>query len=918
MKKILLSGALLLGFAYASLGQISEGGLPTTFKKLRLDEQNPYDIPYEIVDIVSPDVDAAILEDEKEDLKGAYRIGLNTPVDVNLLSSGTWLELGNGDRIWRLGIRSAGAKAINLYFGAPVTIPKGGKLHAYNENQSQYVGAYTHHTPSFQAMEMIQGELVTLEYYMPAGSMEYPTIQISEIGHLYRGVEGRVGVFQDGYSQNQYKADACQVDVACSEITGWEEQRDAVVHYSFVAGGTFVCSGSVTNNTSNDCTPYILSANHCGEPNANNDITNHVWYFNYQRPTCSPGTTSQYTGALSETMSGGTFRASSSLGNFPAGNVDQVDGSDFVLIELNSAIPQSYGAYYAGWNRGASASSSGVGIHHPAGHEKKISTYSSALSSSTYNGGWSNAHWLVTWVSTANGHGVTEGGSSGSPIFNPSGQVVGFLSGGLSFCTSTGSPDLYGKFRNAWDLEGNNANQQLKAWLDPGNTGATSIAGTYSPCGPTAPTADFIADQTTVLPATTVSFTDQSTGTPTSWSWSVSPASGWAFAGGTNASSQNPQITFNTVGLYTVELTATNGQGSDTETKTNYIEVTNTVGPCAAEGTSDCSAGNASEYIANVTLETINNSTNCSGYSDYTAQSTTLTKGSSYSVAIQPGVAGVGAGQAYTDDEIAVWIDWNDDADFNDAGEQVGYVIVAAGFSSTFNFTVPASAVTGDVVMRCRISYEPDDGPIDPCGTTTWGEVEDYTISIIDAGGGGSAPTADFNASATNVTEGTTVTLTDLSSNSPSSWSWSVSPASGWTYAGGTNASSQNPQITFNTAGTYTVALTATNGNGSDTETKTNYITVTADEGGASIDENDLSKVVIYPNPTNGKINVNFINVTTTIESVELRDITGRIIARDIVLNGETSFDLSQEAAGVYFVKINGEVQSLTKKVVKF
>jgi uncharacterized protein (AIM24 family) len=88
--------------------------------------------------------------------------------------------------------------------------------------------------------------------------------------------------------------------------------------------------------------------------------------------------------------------------------------------------------------------------------------------------------------------------------------------------------------------------------------------------------------------------------------------------------------------------------------------------------------------------------------------------------------------------------------------------------------------------------------------------------------------------------------------------------------------------------------------------------------GGASIDENDLSKVVIYPNPTNGTINVNFTNVTATIESVELRDITGRIIAKDAVLNGEASFDLTHEAAGVYFIKINGEVQSLTKKVVKF
>ncbi len=747
MKKRLLTIALGLLFSVSSIAQISEGGIPKTFEKNHLGQEDPFEVNYEIVQVARPDVEAAIEEDSRAD-KTSYRIGLNTDVNISIQSAGSWIELGNGDKIWRLGIRSAGAKAINLYFASPVKIPEGGELYAYNENQSQYVGAYTSNTPGFQALEMIEGEVVTLEYYMPAGSYELPTIQVSEIGHLYRGVQGRIGVFQNGNSQNQHRADACQVDVACSEITGFEEQRDAVVHYSFVAGGTYVCTGSVINNagTSTTCIPYILSANHCGEPDASNDISNHVWYFNYQRPSCSPGNTSPYNGAQSETMSGGSFRASSSLGNYTGTQSYHVDGSDFVLVELNSAIPTSYDAYYAGWNRATAGSGSGVGIHHPSGDEKKVSTYTSSLSSATYNGNWAGAHWDVNWVSTTNGNGVTEGGSSGSPLFNSSGQIVGHLSGGLSACVNGGAgagtgpneSDLYGKFINAWDMEGTSNNQQLAHWLDPDGTNAMTLDGTYSPCG-----------------------------------------NGGGGGGG--------------------------GGGTD---------------PCAASGTSDCTAGTASEYISRVTLESIDNGSDCSGYTDYTSQSTTLTKGSQYTVTIEPGVAGTGPGQAYTDDEIAVWIDWNNDADFDDPGEQVGYVLVGGTWSSAFDFTVPTSASSGDLTMRCRISYQPDDGAITPCGTTQWGEVEDYTITI--------------------------------------------------------------PGVT-------------------------------------SLDnEDDLGNVVIFPNPTNGDVTLNFAQVQSDVESVELRDMTGRLIAITSTVGGTVKFDLSNEASGVYLIKVNGLGTSLTKKITKF
>ncbi len=86
------------------------------------------------------------------------------------------------------------------------------------------------------------------------------------------------------------------------------------------------------------------------------------------------------------------------------------------------------------------------------------------------------------------------------------------------------------------------------------------------------PVAEFSADDTHPMIGQTVNFTDESTNVPGSWSWTFSPSS-VTFVEGTDAGSKNPKVQFNAPGFYTVTLVATNDIGSDTETKTNYIEV---------------------------------------------------------------------------------------------------------------------------------------------------------------------------------------------------------------------------------------------------------------------------------------------------------------------------------------------------------
>ena len=148
-------------------------------------------------------------------------------------------------------------------------------------------------------------------------------------------------------------------------------------------------------------------------------------------------------------------------------------------MELNSE--PDFNPYFAGWDRKQHWGHFGCEFSPPLWRYQKVSTYTSSLTS---DGGlnWgnnNNTHWSVTWANTSNGHGVTEFGSSGSPIFNQNGLIVGKLTGGSSYCDATSSPDIYGKIWYSWDQMGNSSGQQLKPWLDPNSTNVTSLQGRY-------------------------------------------------------------------------------------------------------------------------------------------------------------------------------------------------------------------------------------------------------------------------------------------------------------------------------------------------------------------------------------------------------------------------------------------------------
>ena len=227
--------------------------------------------------------------------------------------------------------------------------------------------------------------------------------------------------------------------------------------------------------------------------------------------------------------------------------------------------------------------------------------------------------------------------------------------------------------------------------------------------GPTSPIANFTGSPTTISIGGTVNYTDTSTGSPTSWSWT--------FEGGTPATStaQNPTVTYNTLGSYDVTLIASNTVGSDTITKYDYVSVVAAPSYCTSSGTSQ-----ASEWIARVVIGNLDNSSGASPYTDFTAKSAALTKGASVSVTLTPGYGGSSRTEYWR-----VWIDYNKDGDFADSGEQI--LSLRGKNARSSSFTVSTSALTGNT--RMRVSMEYGSYPT-YCGTFSYGEVEDYTAII--------------------------------------------------------------------------------------------------------------------------------------------------------------------------------------------
>lgn len=465
MKKIIALGVFSLLICTVATAQFDETILPKT----TLYSASLFSRPQEIIlpSFSTAEAEQLDMNDAKNGHLALFSRNINT--NITLDNAGVWNDLPDGSRVWRVKITSANALALVPLFDK-FYLPEGATMYVYTPGKQEMLGAFTHdNSTELRAFcsGIIHGETCIVEYNEPLEVKGLGIISINQVGHAYRWIEPLTRS-----TNNATAAGACEVNVACSEAANWSDQvRSAARILVVSSSGNGFCSGALINNVRADCTPYFLSAQHCSEGTTANQYAQWVFYFNYQATTCT-GTT----GPTNKIVNGCTKIADS---NDNGGDT----GSDFLLLRFNSNVPGSYGVYYSGWNHLSNSSPSGVSIHHPDGDIKKISTYTTALTTTSWGGSVSDTHWDVKWAATTNGHGVTEPGSSGSPLFNNYKQIIGTLTGGDSYCVTPNNKDQYGRVFYDWTSMGTAANRQLKAWLDPDNTGADSIAGTNAPCG---------------------------------------------------------------------------------------------------------------------------------------------------------------------------------------------------------------------------------------------------------------------------------------------------------------------------------------------------------------------------------------------------------------------------------------------------
>lgn len=248
------------------------------------------------------------------------------------------------------------------------------------------------------------------------------------------------------------------------------------------------------------------------------------------------------------------------------------------------------------------------------------------------------------------------------------------------------------------------------------------------------------------------------TSSSTNLSWTAATdnvaVTGYSIYNGATLVTTVTGLTYSVAGLtastaYTFTVKAKDAAGN-LSVASNAVAVTTT----AATATYCASKGNsvADEYISRVQLGTINNaSTGGTGYSDFTAITTNLTKGSASIITITPTWTGTAYAEGY-----AVWIDLNGDKDFADAGELVWSKTAATTTPATGSFTVSTTALTGSTRMRVSMKYN---GVPTSCEAISYGEVEDYAVNLITATADTQAPTAPTSLAAS----GTSSTATTLS-----------------------------------------------------------------------------------------------------------------------------------------------------------
>lgn len=380
------------------------------------------------------------------DTPGGTTFAAKVEVDFTPHNSGRVITDESGEKVWYLRIRSEGAKSLNIIF-SHYSLLEGEKVFVYDNLMQSVRGPFTwlnNKEKGSLAVMPVVGEEIIIEYHMktPSGNNR---MTVGQVAHDYIGVVGQDQSKDIYYGNSQ----PCNVDINCDSGEEWQVEKNSVVR--IIAGGTELGTGFLVNNTKGENIPFVITANHVMRTPEH--AVNSLYVFRYESPYCDgPDGLTDYT------LSGAEMMA-------------EDVSTDFTLVRLDVFPPVIYKPYMAGWDVRYVIPANTVTIHHPSGDVKKISTDNDSPVIDTFQDLYLNGFWKVLqWD-----EGTTEGGSSGSPLFNQNHRIVGLLTGGEAVCGNSVN-DYFARVDIAYDIN-TDIHACLKPWLDPAGSGVLVLDG---------------------------------------------------------------------------------------------------------------------------------------------------------------------------------------------------------------------------------------------------------------------------------------------------------------------------------------------------------------------------------------------------------------------------------------------------------
>ncbi|MDD2203990.1 MAG: T9SS type A sorting domain-containing protein [Bacteroidales bacterium] len=455
-KNLLCCFIVLFACSFSSLyAQISHGGYPYSFAHSQICSSKT---------VVPVKADLEYMQKNMEEVckDGCRRhVGFFIDADYsrkNIIDNVTAVD---GDNyVYIISFYIAEAKAVGISF-SDIKMSPNASLFVYNKDLSDVLGSFNTSNvleDNTFTISPVKGDVIILEYNCNSKQ------QLEDFDFT---IDGFSYFFYDVFADDK-DSGLCNVNINCPEGSSVRVTANAVMRlYILASGKYYLCTGTLMNNTLQNREPYVLTAWHCAQETKKLEFAKWIFYFDYEDPYCEPASEEPEKKSL--------------IGCYPIAyseNYNVILGSDFYLLKLiDSVIPEDYNAYFSGWDVSGDLESTAKSVHHPNGDVKKVSSAYNISESPWNSGSLKMTHWKVYWQETESGHGVTEGGSSGSPLIDAEGNVIGTLTGGNSSCDTPNSADYYGKLSYSWTSNGNDSINRLDCWLDPTNSGVTELQG---------------------------------------------------------------------------------------------------------------------------------------------------------------------------------------------------------------------------------------------------------------------------------------------------------------------------------------------------------------------------------------------------------------------------------------------------------